>query len=151
MFRPANLGSILMAGFLAEVVVLVLMIERFGFGAVLLLTLASTCFGLLSLQRLGHSALAAFTRLSEGGLSGAGSFMDGFLGTVGGLLLVLPGFLTDLVGLVLMAPPARRLLTRCFGLPLEDPGCPSGRRRSGPQTIDLGQGDWNRIDKQPLH
>src|SRR6266542_2603567 len=33
---------------------------------------------------------------------------DGLLGLVGALLLVLPGFLTDVIGLLLIAPPTRQ-------------------------------------------
>jgi len=36
--------------------------------------------------------------------------MDGALGSIGGLLLLVPGFVTDAVGLVLLLPPAKRLL-----------------------------------------
>jgi UPF0716 protein FxsA len=36
----------------------------------------------------------------------------GLLGLLSGLLLVLPGFLTDLVGVVLLAPPVRRIAGR---------------------------------------
>lgn len=150
MFRRGNMGSILMAGFLAELVVFILMVERFGLGTTLLLTLASSCFGFLCLQRSGQSAAAAFSRLSEGGLSGAGSLLDGVLGTVGGLLLVVPGFLTDLAGLALVAPPSRRWLARRFGVSLEGSVERPDRRKTGPQTIELGQDDWSRIDKQPL-
>ena len=36
--------------------------------------------------------------------------MHGALGVAGGALLIVPGFISDLVGLVLLAPPSRALV-----------------------------------------
>lgn len=143
MFRRGNIGSITMAALLAEVVVFVLLAERIGFGPTLLLTMASSLLGAAMLRRSGTSALAALRGLSGGGLGREGAFIDGMLRAVGALLLILPGFITDLVGLVLIAPSGRQWLVRRFGLALE---VPSAASRIGSQTIDLEAEDWTRLD-----
>lgn len=40
---------------------------------------------------------------------------DSGLTGIGAILLILPGFLTDLIGLALMVPPLRRLIVRLVG------------------------------------
>lgn len=58
--------------------------------------------GLYALQRLQQS-------VDRGG-SPVGPMADGALKVVAGILLIVPGFLTDAVGLLLLVPPVRRAL-----------------------------------------
>lgn len=143
MFRRGNVGSILMASFLAEVVVFAVVAERIGFGDTLLLTLASSLFGAAMLRRQGTSALAALRNLSGQQLVGEGVLVDGMLGALGALLLILPGFISDLVGLVLIAPSGRQWVMRRLGVGAL---VPARRTSAGAQTIDLGADDWTRLD-----
>lgn len=136
-----------MAVLLAELTAFVLLVDRFGLGPILLLTLASSSFGLVLLRRSGHSALASLRRLSEGGLAPQGAFVDGMLGAGGALLLLAPGFITDLIGLFLIAPSGRHWLAKRFGRLARGPGR-ADRPKTGPHTIDLGEGDWTRIERQ---
>ena len=143
MFRRGNLGSVLMTSFLAEVVVFALVAERIGFGDTLLLTLASSLFGAAILRRQGTSALARLRELSGQNLAGEGALVDGMLGGLGALLLILPGFISDLVGLVLIAPSGRQWLMRRLGV---NALVPARRPNTGSETIDLGADDWTRLD-----
>lgn len=60
----------------------------------------------------GLRTLWAFRRdLGEGRLPGR-PLLDGLAILVGGALLLTPGFLTDIVGFALLAPPTRSLLQR---------------------------------------
>ena len=143
MFRRGNLGALVFGGFLAELVVFVAVADRIGFGSAVLLSLAASLLGLVMLRRSGLSALSSLRELAQGARSREGTFIEGMLGALGALLLILPGFLTDLLGLVLLAPSGRQWLVRRMGLKID---IPSQRRTADARTIDLGDGDWTRID-----
>lgn len=95
---------------LAELVVFVLVAQWIGVGWTILATLATSVLGWMLLARQGTRALAelrerARTRRSPGaGLGNAG------LVAAGGLLMVLPGFIGDVVGLLCLIPGTRNLV-----------------------------------------
>jgi UPF0716 protein FxsA len=95
---------------LAELVVYVLAAQWIGVGWTILATLATSALGWALLARQGTRALAdlrerARTRRSPGAeLGNAG------LVAAGGLLMVLPGFLSDLIGLLCLLPATRPLV-----------------------------------------
>ncbi len=95
---------------LAELVVFVLVAQWIGVGWTILATLATSVLGWILLARQGTRALAdlrerARTRRSPGAeLGNAG------LVAAGGLLMVLPGFIGDLVGLLCLLPGTRNLV-----------------------------------------
>ena len=68
----------------------------------------------------------------------------GLLTVLAGLLLFLPGFLTDLVGVALLIGPVRRWCGRTFRRWV---------RRRNPadrSTIDLAQGEWHQLPEREL-
>jgi UPF0716 protein FxsA len=95
---------------LAELVVFVLVAQWIGVGWTILATLATSVLGWVLLARQGTRALAdlrerARTRRSPGAeLGNAG------LVAAGGLLMVLPGFIGDVVGLLCLLPGTRNLV-----------------------------------------
>ena len=95
---------------LAELVIYVLVAQWIGVGWTILATLATSALGWALLARQGTRALAdlrerARTRRSPGAeLGNAG------LVAAGGLLMVLPGFLSDLIGLLCLLPATRPLV-----------------------------------------
>jgi UPF0716 protein FxsA len=95
---------------LAELVVYVLVAQWIGVGWTILATLATSALGWALLARQGTRARAdlrerARTRRSPGAeLGNAG------LVAAGGLLMVLPGFLSDLIGLLCLLPATRPLV-----------------------------------------
>ena len=68
--------------------------------------------------------------------------LDGALILVAGLFLLLPGFLTDIVGFLLLVPPLRRFLIRRYVhlVPVRTHTAESGRE---PRVIE---GRWSRED-----
>jgi len=85
----------------------------------LALLLAVSLLGAALLRHQGRSAWQRFNlALSERRLPGK-EVADGLMITVGGALLLTPGFVTDAVGLLLLLPPtraiARRLLSAYVG------------------------------------
>ena len=96
----------------AEIVVLFLIAAQIGWGWTLLLALVTSMLGAWVLRREGPRSWRAFrSDLREGRPPGA-SVTDGLLVLVGGGLMVLPGFIGDVIGALLVAPPSRRLAGR---------------------------------------
>jgi UPF0716 protein FxsA len=109
--RPASrrLRAALGLGALAEVAVFVLVAGQVGVGWTILLTLATSALGAVLLARQGTRALAdlrdrAQTRQHPGRALG-----DAGLVALGGVLMLLPGFIGDLLGLLCLLPFTRAL------------------------------------------
>jgi UPF0716 protein FxsA len=101
---------------IAELYVIIQVGEAIGVVPTLLLLVLDAVLGSWLLKHEGRSAWRRFNlALSEGRLPGK-EVADGFLVILGGALLIAPGFLTDIVGVLFLLPPtravARRLLTR---------------------------------------
>ncbi|WP_432524831.1 FxsA family protein [Kineococcus sp. SYSU DK006] len=91
-----------------------------GTAWVLVLLLVETAAGVAVLRRAGRRGLEAF-RLGVARPWGApvpgqhpGAVGDALLTGAGGVLLVLPGLLSDVLGLLCIVPVTRRLLRRAF-------------------------------------
>ena len=100
---------------LAEVVVFILVAEWIGAGATVLAALATTVLGWALLARQGTKAL---TELRESARTRRGTGRElgnAGLVAVGGLLMVLPGFIGDVVGLLCLLPPTRFLVRGLLG------------------------------------
>ncbi len=92
-----------------EVVVFVEVALAIGLVWALLLLLATSVLGARIARRQGRAAITELARaVSERRPPGVAA-LDGALGSIGGLLLLVPGFLTDALGVLLLLPPARRL------------------------------------------
>jgi UPF0716 protein FxsA len=100
---------------LAEVVVLVLVASWIGVGWTVLATLATTVLGWALLARQGTRALAELRERARERRAPGRALGDAGLIAVGGLLMVLPGFLGDLVGLLCLLPPTRFLVRGLLG------------------------------------
>ena len=102
-----------------ELYVIVQVGQAIGVWPTLALLLADALLGSLLLRHQGRGAWRRFNEaLVERRFPGR-EVLDGLLIVVGGTLLLAPGFLTDIVGLVLLVPPTRaivrRLLRAYFG------------------------------------
>jgi UPF0716 protein FxsA len=63
-------------------------------------------------RREGWKVLERIREDARSGQMPADSLIDGFLVLLAGVLFVLPGVLTDIVGIILLFPPARQLVKR---------------------------------------
>ena len=86
-----------------EIATVLLVGSWIGVGWTLLALVASTVIGVLIARREGMRTLT--TLRGKGG--GAPELTDGLLIALGGLLFIIPGFLSDLAGLALLLPPSR--------------------------------------------
>ncbi|WP_034510798.1 FxsA family protein [Blastococcus sp. URHD0036] len=100
---------------LAEVVVFVLVANWIGLGPTILLTLATSALGLLLLGRQGTRALTELRSQAAERRPSGRALGDAGLVAVGGVLMVLPGFIGDVVGLLCLLPPTRPLVRGLIG------------------------------------
>jgi UPF0716 protein FxsA len=82
------------------------------------LLLGTSVLGVQLVRIQGRSAIERVSRAVSGHSAPARASIDGALGLLGGLLLVVPGFVTDVLGVLLVLPPtraqARRWLSRQY-------------------------------------
>jgi UPF0716 protein FxsA len=116
-----------------------------GFGAALGLILLGTVAGLMLLRHGGGGHVARI-RTAVNGRSFSALQTDGAGGLVllAGILLVIPGFITDAIALVLLVFPALRSLGITFGL--RQPPV----RRSPDGVLDLEPEQWRRVPDPQL-
>ncbi len=130
----------------AELAAFVVVAGLVGFPTALgLLILASVC-GVLVLRRLGaNTAIRSSSRAPGGAVTWlALEGRDAAVG-LGGILLVIPGFISAILGLAIIAPVSRRLLLaagrRCFS---------ATYRPAGPEIVDLVPDEWQHLPDPQL-
>jgi UPF0716 protein FxsA len=111
---------LLVATFIAvpilEIYVIIQVGQVIGAWWTIALLIADSIFGSWLIRHEGRRAWQALTVAIESGRMPATELADGALILVGGTLMISPGFVTDIFGIVLILPftrpLARRLLTR---------------------------------------
>jgi UPF0716 protein FxsA len=97
---------------LAELYLILKVGDAIGAVWTILLLAADSVLGSVLLRTQGRAVWARFnTTLAEGKMPHR-EVMDGVLVIFGGAFLITPGFLTDIVGLILLLPPTRTVVRR---------------------------------------
>jgi UPF0716 protein FxsA len=97
---------------LIEIIVFILVAGWIGIGWTILATLATSALGWVLLARQGVRALGELRERARTRQPAGRELGDAGLIAVGGLLMVLPGFLGDLVGLLCLLPLTRGVVRR---------------------------------------
>jgi UPF0716 protein FxsA len=106
----------LVAGWLiAETWVFLAVGAHIGLMAVIGWMVLSFLLGLVLLRFQGWQLLFRMHRQLQNGVVPAQEMLDGAGIVLGAILLMLPGYLSDLVGLLFLVPPARQVLLRGLG------------------------------------
>jgi UPF0716 protein FxsA len=100
---------------LAEIAVFVLVAGWIGIGVTLLAALGTTVLGWALMARQGTRALAELRERALAHRPPGRAAGDAGLVAVGGALMVLPGFLSDVVGLLCLLPVTRPLVRAAVG------------------------------------
>jgi UPF0716 protein FxsA len=95
-----------------EIALFVLVAQWIGVGLTILLVLATSLLGTWLLRASGIRAWRGLRAAGMAGRPPGPELTQGLLGLLSGVLLVVPGFLTDLIGVALLAPPVRRVAGR---------------------------------------
>ncbi len=124
---------------LAELSVFGMIASAIGLPGAIALTLIFSLLGLALLRRLGGQARQLFQTVAENPAHALRlsplTLRSGALAALGAILLVIPGFLSDCVGLALLLPSWRHQELAA--------------KPRDPNVIDLTPQDWHRIgDKE---
>jgi UPF0716 protein FxsA len=92
---------------IAEIVVFILVAKAIGLAWAILIALVTSAAGLWLLRREGMRGWRRFRSAVNEGRPPGREGVDGLTGLLGALLLLTPGFISDAVGLLLLAPPIR--------------------------------------------
>ena len=95
---------------IAELAILIQIGQLIGVWWTIALLVADAVLGSLLARSQGRLAWRRFNEALQAGRMPAREVMDGALVLFGGALLLTPGFLTDILGLVLLLPPTRALV-----------------------------------------
>jgi UPF0716 protein FxsA len=128
---------------LAELAAFIAVAATIGFAWAMALILAGSLLGALVLRHAGGNHIARVrVALGDGGATALQADSDGFLILLAGILLLIPGFITDVLGLALLIGPLRRALARVLGRQIAPP------RRDG--IVDLEPEQWRRVPDPSL-
>lgn len=140
----------LFAGFLAvpliEIALFVTVGGWIGLWPTLGIVVGTAILGVAVIRRQGAQALEGLRQAGQMRRNPLGQIAENALVGMAGVLLILPGFLTDSLGLLLLIPPVRQLVIRSFAARAQVYGAASfdGPRRSGPDVID---GEYFEIEQ----
>jgi len=95
---------------LAELFVIIKVGEAIGALDTIVLLLAGVPLGVWALRSQGAAVWRRMTAAIAQGKPPARHVVDGALVVAGGTLLIVPGFITDVLGITLLLPPTRALV-----------------------------------------
>lgn len=128
---------------LIEIALFVVIGQAIGLVPTLLGVVLTGLIGALVLRWQGTAALREMQMRLQRGEMPARAMGDTMLIGLGGLLLLLPGYFTDLAGLLLLLPWTRELIYRLLARNLNVVDVTTSTRRSGdPELIELDRTDW---------
>jgi UPF0716 protein FxsA len=128
---------------LAELAAFAAVAVTLGFFQALGLLLLGSIAGVMVLRHAGGNHIARVRKaMSQGGITALQADGTGGLILLAGILLVIPGFITDALGLLLLLVPLWRSLTGTSG-----PGVPPARNDG---IVDLEPEQWRRVDDPAL-
>lgn len=131
---------------LAEMAAFVAIALAIGWFPAVCLFLATTIVGLLLLRRSGSADIDRFRdAFRREGFRAIHLESPGLGPMLGGILLVFPGFITDVVGALLLIPAVRRGIRRRIARARA-----ARRRQREPSVVDLTPKEWRQISQKPI-
>src|ERR671933_410512 len=100
---------------IVELFVIIQVGEAIGVLPTIALLIADSVLGSMLLRSQGRAAWRRFNEALSAGRPPAREVLDGGLVIFGGALLLTPGFVTDVLGLVLLVPPTRAVVRGALG------------------------------------
>ncbi|MEW1953534.1 FxsA family protein [Terrabacter sp. NPDC080008] len=155
--RRPRLTRLAVAGLLLlpviEIVVIVAVGHWIGAWATFLLLVATSLLGAWLIRREGGKAWRELQQAVRSGRMPAREIADGIVVLAGGSLLVIPGFVTDVVGLVLVLPFTRPIARSMLAAVISRRLLAQSERFTGPRVTGQPSGaGWDEPDPHgPQH
>jgi UPF0716 protein FxsA len=111
---PLLLVALFIAVPIAELAVIIQVGQAIGVWWTIAILIADSILGSLLMRSQGRAVWRRFNATLQAGRTPAREVADGVLVIFGGALLLTPGFLTDVLGLLLLLPPTRAVIRRVF-------------------------------------
>ncbi len=135
---------------LLEIAGFVLVGSRIGALATVGLVVAAALLGAVLLRVQGLGALRRAQAQAQAGVAPDREIVHGAMIVLAAVLLMIPGFITDIIGLLLFLPPVRDLAWNAIRSRLVVMTGATGFRREQagrqPKVIDLDEGDYRDLD-----
>jgi UPF0716 protein FxsA len=127
----------------AEIAVFIAMALSIGWLRTLALFLATSLIGMIILKQAGRANRDRFrSAVVSDGMAAIQLQSRDVAAMIGGILLIFPGFITDVAGALLLLPWARRWAGRAVGRWLDPRRDASGDHA----VIDLPPDQWRQVD-----
>ena len=95
---------------IAELAVIIQVGQEIGVGWTIAILIADSILGSMLMRAQGRAAWRRFNEAMQAGRVPAREVLDGALVMFGGALLLTPGFITDILGFLLLIPPTRAVV-----------------------------------------
>ncbi|SCM77868.1 FxsA [uncultured Pleomorphomonas sp.] len=138
------LPVLLIAWPIAEIATLIWVGGHLGVINTVGLVLLAAFGGLALFRYVGFGLLRRVQAELSGGRMPTGTLLEGFVVLVAGMLLILPGFLSDVLAFLLLFAPVRRLIIAAIASRLTVSTVSSGRRPADDGVVDLDEDEWER-------
>ncbi|MBD8877683.1 FxsA family protein [Roseibium polysiphoniae] len=134
---------------LIEIAVFIQVGSAIGVLPTVILTVLTAVAGTIMLRQQGLSLIMRMQSEMDAGRVPGRDMMHGALIVLASLFLLIPGFVTDAIGLLLFVPPVRDAVARFIiaraNVTIVEGGS-MHRREEG--VVDLDEGDWSRAEDE---
>lgn len=142
-------GIVMLAALFIEIAGFIIVGKQIGVFATLALIILSMILGLILLRAQGIALLTAMRRELGAGRVPDRELAHGALVILGAILLIIPGFVSDIIGLLLFTPLIRDLIWRYFSNRISiRTGFQTNSYKDKGQTIDLDADDYHSSDPE---
>ncbi|MCZ2720353.1 FxsA family protein [Marinomonas sp. 15G1-11] len=136
-----------------EILVLIEVGGQIGGLASILLIFSTAIFGLLIIKKQGGKTLLKAQEKLRANILPAQEMVDGLLLAIAGVFLLIPGFVTDAIGILLLIPPIRKGLF--FGVFMKlivskMKKTPHGASRFYENTGEIIEGEYIKENKDQI-
>ena len=143
-----RLRFVVLALVLAEIAGFVIVGGAVGVLGTLGLTILSTLAGVLLLRQQGLATLTRMRADMRAGRAPAGGFGEAALLPVAAMLMILPGFITSAIGLLLFAPPLRAAVSRKIGASVRSRSPRRDTFRPAGANLELREGEYRAVMRE---
>jgi UPF0716 protein FxsA len=131
---------------IAELAVIIQVGQAIGAWWTIAILVADSILGSVLMRAQGRSTWRRFNEAMRAGRVPAREVLDGALVIFGGVLLLTPGFMTDILGLLLLIPPSRAVVRAVLARRLERRMVVSMRGQPRPPGYDV---EGTAVDVDP--